>query len=429
MSLSSSAVYQSTLRKSLGVALLLVFVAAYLAVVSAAKATQNVTMTANEPSFWDADIFHLPPDGRFGSRVPYCCTRLVRPLVAESRCIILTRYPSSLFFHCAVPFPGGDWLQRMASPETVYQASSGVSYTSVYAAFLKEKPLDHPVRNFNAYINSIFLPNSVARYVTTQWCGDNLEVAHYLLCYLRNLLGGILVYYGVAAIFHYFIYVHPISKATFEDRNRIRPTAETIWDQIKLAQASMIIYVTLPVIDEYLVEQGWTRVYHTVQEIGGWPWYIASMVFYFALVEIGIYWMHRTLHTNKFLYKHVHMLHHKYNKPETLTPWASIAFHPLDGMMQACPYVLVLPLAPCHYLTHFCLLFFTAIWATYIHDAMDWNIEPIMGSKYHTVHHTHYIYNYGQVFTFCDRIWGTYRLPEGPTGVSRSRRVAGQKEL
>jgi lathosterol oxidase len=321
-----------------------------------------------------------------------------------------------------VPFPGADWLQRLATPETIYQAKhNGLKYTSVYAAILNNAPLENPVRNFNAYINSIFLPNSIASYVTSNWCNDNLEVAHYMLCYLRNLLGGIVVYYGVAAIFHYFIYVHPSSKSTFEDRARIRPTASIIWDQIKLAQASMFIYVSLPVIDEYLVEQGWTMVYHTVAEIGGWPYYIAYMVLYFALVEIGIYWMHRTLHTNKFLYRHVHMLHHKYNKPETLTPWASIAFHPLDGMMQACPYVLALPLVPCHYLTHFFLLFFTAIWATYIHDAMDWNIEPIMGSKYHTVHHTHYIYNYGQVFTFCDRIWGTYRLPEGPTGVSSSR--------
>ncbi len=30
----------------------------------------------------------------------------------------------------------------------------------------------------------------------------------------------------------------------------------------------------------------------------------------------GIYWMHRSLHTYKFLYNHVHLMHHKYNKPE-----------------------------------------------------------------------------------------------------------------
>ena len=148
------------------------------------------------------------------------------------------------------------------------------------------------------------------------------------------------------------------------------------------------------------------------------------MIIYFTLVEIGIYWMHRTLHTNKWMYKHIHMLHHAYNKPETLTPWASIAFHPLDGILQASPYVGALFVVPCHYLTHVFLLFFTAIWATYIHDSMDFNIDPIMGSKYHTVHHTHYIYNYGQIFTFCDRFWGTLRVPLEPTGVGKQVLVA-----
>ena len=35
-----------------------------------------------------------------------------------------------------------------------------------------------------------------------------------------------------------------------------------------------------------------------------------------------------------------------------------------------------------------------------------------MGSKYHLLHHTHYHYNYGQFFIFCDYFWGTLRLPE-----------------
>lgn len=131
--------------------------------------------------------------------------------------------------------------------------------------------------------------------------------------------------------------------------------------------------------------------------------------------------MHRKLHENKLLYKYIHKLHHSYSKPETLTPWASIAFHPIDGMLQASPYVLLLPFIPTHYLTHIAMVFFTAIWATYIHDAMDFNVDPVMGSKYHTIHHTHYIYNYGQIFIFCDWIWGTLRVPMNKTGVGSEK--------
>ena len=305
-------------------------------------------------------------------------------------------------------------------------------YASVYAAFLDNAPLEHPARNLNAYVNSFFVPAFLVESICNL-CGS-LELAHYVVCYIRNLVAGLLVYYGTAGVFHYFCYIHPSTSKVYEKRQR--PTADVIWSQIKLAQASLFIYTMLPVIDDWLVEQGWTQVYHTVEEIGGWSRHIFAMIFYFSLVEIGIYWMHRTLHTNKFLYKHVHLLHHQYKTPESLTPWASIAFHPLDGMLQASPYVGWIFFTPCHYLCHVGLLFFTALWATYIHDSvriasafagrrlllllqMDFNIDPIMGSKYHTVHHTHYVYNYGQVFTFCDWFWGTLRIPTEPTGFGK----------
>jgi lathosterol oxidase len=317
------------------------------------------------------------------------------------------------FTSSLVPFPGIEWLQRIATNESAY-TWNGKTFTSAYDAIMEGDATAKPCRNLNAYFNSFFLSSLVAERAIE--LTGSVHIAHYLLCYLRNFVAAFVIYYGTAGIFHYFCYVHPMSKKTFEGAKRIRPAWSIMWDQIKLSQASMAVYVLLPVVDEWMVESGYTRVYHTVAEIGGWPYYTTYMLLYFMCVEVGIYWMHRTLHTNKWLYKNVHMLHHKYNKPETLTPWCSIAFHPVDGILQASPYVVFLPIVPCHYLTHFMLLFFTAIWATYIHDAMDFNVDPIMGSKYHTVHHTHYIYNYGQVFQFCDWFWGTLRVPDGPTG-------------
>jgi Delta7-sterol 5-desaturase len=233
---------------------------------------------------------------------------------------------------------------------------SGETYSSAYAAILYGSPLENPCRNFNAWVNSFFFGDNFASFIIRN---VGIEWAHYILCYLRNFLGAMFVYYGTAGVFHYFCYVHPMSKDIFKDR--VRPSSETIWHQIKLAQKSIFVYVLLPVVDEYLIESGWTRTYFTIEEIGGWPMHIATMVLYFSFVEIGIYWMHRTLHTNKWLYKNIHMCHHQYKKPETLTPWASIAFNPIDGMLQASPYVAVLFFVPCHYLTHFGLLFFTAV--------------------------------------------------------------------
>jgi len=74
------------------------------------------------------------------------------------------------------------------------------------------------------------------------------------------------------------------------------------------------------VISEWLIENKFTKVYFYLDEVGGLANYALYFVLYIALVELGIYWVHRTLHTNKFLYKYVHGLHHKYNKALTLTP-------------------------------------------------------------------------------------------------------------
>lgn len=315
----------------------------------------------------------------------------------------------------AVPFPGSSWLESVITPTSVITFNDK-TYASAYAALLDNDPANNPFRNFNEFINSFFFSSETASKFISAFGVDG---AHYALCYCRNFLSALVVYYGTAGIFHYYCYAHPRTSKAFKER--LRPSREIIIDQIKMAQAAMFLYVALPVFADWLVEESYTQAYYTLSEIGGLGSYLAWLIVYFTCVEIGIYWMHRTLHTNKFLYKYIHMKHHKYNKPETLSPWASIAFNPIDGILQASPYVFFLLFIPCHYITHMAFVFFTAIWATYIHDAMDWNVDPIMGSKYHTVHHTHYVYNYGQIFIFCDWFWGTLRVPCEKTGVGKQR--------
>eukprot|EP01034_Spumella_vulgaris_P025829 gene25829-32325_t len=166
----------------------------------------------------------------------------------------------------------------------------------------------------------------------------------------------------------------------------------------------------LPILSEYLIESNLTKTYYYIDQIGGWGYYSLYFVIYLSIVEVGIYWMHRTLHTNKFLYKYIHALHHKYNKQITMTPWCSIAFNPIDGILQASPYVITLFFVPMHYFTHLFLIFFSGMWATNIHDAIWGDSEPIMGAKYHLMHHTHYHYNFGQFFIFCDYIFGSLKL-------------------
>ncbi|GAB5357753.1 hypothetical protein AAMO2058_000401500 [Amorphochlora amoebiformis] len=238
------------------------------------------------------------------------------------------------------------------------------------------------------------------------------ELGYYFTVYVRNLTAATVLYYMLGVFWTWLVSnSESILGMVIFKGGEIKKEGSVL-DQIILAQSSIFLYAMLPVLDEFLIESGVTKVYMHVDEIGGFLPYVIMTICYFLLVEVGIYWMHRTLHTNEFLYKYIHKLHHKYNSPDTLSPWASIAFNPLDGILQACPYSIVMLFWPIHYITHFAMLFCTAIWATNIHDTLVGDTEPLMGSKYHTIHHTHYKCNYGQYLVLCDWYWGTLKLPD-----------------
>jgi lathosterol oxidase len=272
---------------------------------------------------------------------------------------------------------------------------------------LMHKGVHRPVWEFNEWVSSLFLPQSFILYVE-QMMG--LEFAHYFLAYVRDLMVGSVIYYVTAGLWHIWIY-RVKGKELFIEQGWKMPSNETLLDQILLAQASLFMYAMLPVFSEWLISNKITKCYFYIDEIGGWIPYLLYTAVYMMVVETGVYWMHRELHEQKWAYKYIHALHHKYNRPDTLSPWASIAFNPLDGILQACPYVICLFFIPCHYLTHVILVFATAVWATNIHDALEADTEPIMGSKYHTMHHTHYHCNFGQYTIFCDWLWGTLKVP------------------
>ena len=64
--------------------------------------------------------------------------------------------------------------------------------------------------------------------------------------------------------------------------------------------------------------------------------------------------------------------------------------------------------------SNFCQVMFGIVnfWTVSIHDGV--HIVPgsiINGTAHHNEHHEHFVVNYGQFFTFWDRVCGTYLLP------------------
>ena len=200
-------------------------------------------------------------------------------------------------------------------------------------ALMKEGSYN-PYKEFNQFINSLFF-NALQLNWVSDWALEKFgpETGYYVQCYIRDLAAGTAVYWGTAGTWHFLIY-NVWAEQLFFSQGRQLPLWETFIDQMSLAQASIFLYAGLPIISEYIIENNLTKVYFYIDQVGGWPGYFFYLFLYIVFVEIGIYWVHRTLHTNKFLYKYIHGLHHKYNKASTMTPWCSIAFNPIDGLLQ-----------------------------------------------------------------------------------------------
>lgn len=156
--------------------------------------------------------------------------------------------------------------------------------------------------------------------------------------------------------------------------------------------------------------RGHSKLYSNISDYGLW-YAILSVPLFLVFTDAAIYWVHRLEHHPR-LYKHIHKPHHKWLVP---TPFASHAFHPLDGYAQSLPYHIFPFIFPLHRVISIGLFVFVNLWSILIHDSdMICNspLEKIInGPSHHTLHHLFFTCNYGQYFTGCDRLGGSYRAP------------------
>jgi lathosterol oxidase len=156
----------------------------------------------------------------------------------------------------------------------------------------------------------------------------------------------------------------------------------------------------------------YSLVYFQVSEFGV-SYLILSIFLHIIFDETFTYWIHRIFHTNKFLYKNLHKIHHK---SIDITPFSGFSFHPFDAFLQAVP-----TFTSCYFfpLNYNILLFFslmTSAWAISIHDNIPaLPIKLFLYSTHHTIHHEMGIgkfRNYGKFTTVWDRLAGTYSDPD-----------------
>lgn len=114
-------------------------------------------------------------------------------------------------------------------------------------------------------------------------------------------------------------------------------------------------------------------------------------------------WMH-----SKLLFRHVHRVHHDFSNP---TPFASYAFHPLEGLIEIAVIGAMLLLLPIHPYALGVYFFVLTVLNVVSHLGVEfypsWVSAWFITATHHNIHHSRFKNHYMLYFDLWDRLMGT----------------------
>ncbi|KAK9367278.1 hypothetical protein V1509DRAFT_610742 [Lipomyces kononenkoae] len=244
-----------------------------------------------------------------------------------------------------------------------------------------------------------FVPAPMAAYLST--ISRTNIIRQFISLFLITWGFGVVLYFLFASLSYVFVY---------DKRNLQHPKYLKNQMRMEIQQAlSSMPLMALLTAPWFLAEiHGYSFMYWDVNYYG-LAYLFLQFPLFILFTDFGVYLIHRGLH-HPILYRRLHKPHHKWIVP---TPFASHAFHPVDGYMQSLPYHIFPFVFPLHKLSYLLLFANINIWTILIHDGEYMTSNPIVnGAACHTIHHLYFNYNYGQFTTLWDRIGGSYRTPD-----------------
>lgn len=189
------------------------------------------------------------------------------------------------------------------------------------------------------------------------------------------------------------------------------PRGSDIRRELGLSLLTCLIYGLVGVFSVYAIHEGWTQYYGKISKYG-WLWFWTSTILTIFLHDAYFYWTHRLMHHPK-LYPLMHKAHHRSTNP---TPWAAYAFDPLEALVQAAIFPLVIFLYPISGQAFLLFMLWQIGFNVIGHAGFEiypsWFLKSWLGKLFntptnHTMHHQYFRGNYGLYFNIWDRLMGT----------------------
>eukprot|EP00742_Colponemidia_sp_Colp-10_P003250 GILJ01003460.1.p1 GENE.GILJ01003460.1~~GILJ01003460.1.p1 ORF type:complete len:255 (-),score=20.97 GILJ01003460.1:164-928(-) len=180
--------------------------------------------------------------------------------------------------------------------------------------------------------------------------------------------------------------------------------------------------IVAPAVKSYLMNGGvfgvalfllWPLIRLTGLHTGPLPsWWTILLQFVVCVYveDFTFYWMHRTLHTNKFLFKHIHSHHHQFQ-----VPWAVTGnyMHCVEFLLIATGVFLPALLIGSHVVVMYLFIIFRQWTAANEHCGYELPFSPNFlfpfyeGTCFHDFHHSRVSGNYAAFTGLWDRVFGT----------------------
>jgi lathosterol oxidase len=220
-------------------------------------------------------------------------------------------------------------------------------------------------------------------------------------------------YFLLAGIFFLIWYVLLRRRLAYKKIQLNFPNLKDYQREILFSITSIFIFSLVPTTLLLTPLVKYTQYYRNIHDHSLLYFWLAFPLM-LVIHDAYFYFTHRFMHHPK-LFKAFHLLHHKSTNP---SPWAAFAFHPLEAVVEAGIFAILLFIMPMHRWHMFGFFLFQMVYNIYGH--LGWELYPkgfqktwigkwINTSVSHNQHHKFFKGNYSLYFLWWDRLLGTMR--------------------
>lgn len=193
--------------------------------------------------------------------------------------------------------------------------------------------------------------------------------------------------------------------------NQRVPTSSDMRREFGWSLMTVVIYGLVGAGSLWLGKFGWSKMYVRFNAHST-AWFWGSVVIAIVVHDTYFYWTHRLMHHRR-LFRWFHRVHHESMNP---SPWAAYSFGPLEAVVQALIFPLLIFTVPMHPLAYMAFMSWQITFNVIGHTGYEiypkWLMDSWAGRfintpTNHVQHHEKPRGNYGLYFNVWDRLMGT----------------------